>query len=375
MKVTDLQTLQIDMPFKQPYKSAMTLAFVKKRRHLFVRLDTDEGITGFGEASSDPLYSGETMQTALEIIRQKLAGCVIGEDPFNLNRIIQRMDRAIRPGSNNYAKFAIETALYDLMGKAAGLPVFKLLGGNYRDAVPCHKVISIVEPGKAAEEAADAIKQGYRAITVKAGLHPEEDVESVKRVREAVGSKVQLAVDVNQGYSRQTAIRTIRRLEKYELEFIEQPVAYWDLNGMALLSQIFDIPIAADESLVSVHDALRIVQDKVADVFVLELAKHGGIYNSWKIAQIAEAENLPCRVGGSAELEVGTCAGIHLTSAIKEIVPFTGYQASINYVASVVKRDLCFQDGAWIVPSEPGLGVELDEDKVNRFRVKESDLE
>jgi len=280
------------------------------------------------------------------------------------------MHRAV--AGNPFTKSGIEMALWDIVGKAAGLPVYKLLGGPVRDSVPIKFSISGLEPERAAEIARWAYDQGFRTMKVKVGIDPDEDAARVRAVREAVGAEVRLGVDANGGWNPRTAIQMIRRLCEYDICFAEQPVPPGDVTWMADVRANVDVPIMADESVYTPQDALALIQAHAADVLSVYVGK-GGIGPARKIAAIAESAGITCTVGSNLELGVASAAMIHLAMA----TPGIGAEefpcdiiGPLYYESDMLTSPIAIADGRVTSPDGPGLGVDLDEAIVDRWRAR-----
>ncbi len=338
---------------------------------LLIKVHTDEGITGLGEVSCTPGWSGEDQVTAAHFIETHLAPLLIGEDPTEIERLTIRLQRGI--AGNPFTKSGLEIALWDILGKAAGLPLYRLLGGPVRAVVPTKFSVSGQPPDRAAEIAAWAVAQGFQAMKVKVGLNPDEDVARVRAVRAAVGPGVRLGVDANGGWSPRVAIQTIRRLAEFGIAFVEQPVPALDVTWLADVRRRVDVPVMADESVYTLQDAMAVVRAAAADALSVYVGKGGGIGPARKIAAVAEAAGLTCTVGSNLELGVASAAMIHLAMA----TPGIGAEefpcdilGPFFYEDDVLAEPLPITAGEARPSERPGLGVELDEGKVERYRVR-----
>jgi L-alanine-DL-glutamate epimerase-like enolase superfamily enzyme len=376
MKITRLESRILEIPVKNPY--VYSHGVLKAFRNVLVWVHTDEGVVGIGEASFVPGggVSEETPESTKPIIDRYLAPEVLGEDPFDVARIHQKMDAAV-PG-NLVAKSGIDLALWDAMGKALATPVCKLLGGVVEPRILCTFTLSIDTPEKMAEQALLRKRQGYRTLVVKIGREPQGDIERLRRVREAVGDDVNLRLDANEAYWPDQAIRLIRQLEQFNPEFVEEPVKRWDLDGMAKVAQAVDTPISSDESNTSVDTVMRIIHKRAADIINIKISKNGGLYRSKKVAALAEAAGIPCIVGGANTYEVGRQACRHFAVSTVQAQMGMGSEgcapASQSKVDDVTTRSLTYADvtagnGYVEAMPGPGLGVELDEEKVRRYTV------
>jgi len=264
-------------------------------------------------------------------------------------------------------------ALWDLLGKSRGVPVHQLLGARLREFVPTKWSVSGVEPDKAADIARWAVSQGFATMKVKVGIDPDGDVARVRAVREAVGPKVHLGVDANGGWiSSDIAIRIIARLRELDIYFVEQPVAQGDTQGMSQVRSACGIHVIADESVYTLYDAKALAQARACDVFSIYIGKAGGIGPARAIARFAHANGIACTIGSNLELGVGSAAMIHLALATPGIEP-DKYPCDIIgplfYEDDILREPLPIAGGSARPLEMPGLGVELDDAKIERYRV------
>jgi len=337
-------------------------------QYVLVRLADEAGRLGLGEASVTSVWSGETQAGTIALIREVLAPLVVGADPFDVEWIGRRLDRAAF--GNSFAKAALEMALLDLQGQILGVPVYKLLGG--RDTPPAGGdpgirlkfVVGAVEPDLAAERARRMVEKGWKTIKIKIAKqgNPRMDVDRLKAVRTAVGPEVMLTVDANGGYTVDQAIWVAARLEKMEVALFEQPTRRGDHRAMAAVRRRSGIPIMADESVFTAQDALDIVRLEAADVLSLYPGKHGGLRHTQALARIAEAAGIPCTIGSNLEREVATAAMAHVTVATGNLQceRFPGdLIGPLYFEHGVCQPGLDYKADRLQLPQRPGLGVTL----------------
>jgi len=365
MKITRVRAYPVNIPLEIAFATSLG-PLPSKKGHVIVAVETDEGITGFGEATPDPIYHGESQETILSVVKEFLAPSLIGADPFDLENILEKENRSIV--GNPYACAAIDLALYDIMGKKTDLPACKLLGGRVRDRIPVVFVLSLADKIEdVASQAEDCVERGYKTLKIKVGVDPSLDLERVKVVREAIGNSADIRVDANQGWTPDMAIKLIKKMEKYDLQLVEQPVPGWDLEGMARIAKAVETPVMADESVFSPQMALRLVKMEAADIINIKIMKPGGLYNSKKIAMIAETADIPCVVGSMLETGIGTAAGAHFASA-NRIVKYPCEMIGPAYFKTdVISEDMKPRDGFVPVPLKPGLGVSPDFDAIEKL--------
>lgn len=369
MRITSVETIPVRVPIHPERVIHSAIARHDSSPFLLVRVHTDEELKGLGEVSCTPFWSGEDQVTASHVIRDYLEPVLIGQDPTEVERLSARMDRLVF--GNCFTKAGIEMALWDLLGKSAGLPFYRLLGGAVRETVATKFSVSGAPPQEAARIAAWAVEQGFRAMKVKVGLVPEEDVARVKAVREAIGPDVKLGVDANGGWSVAAARRVIPRLEEYGIAFVEQPVRAGEPLALAEVRRSTTLPIIADESVTTPEEAFELARAGAADVFSIYVGK-GGIGPARRISAVAQAAGLCCTVGSNLELGTAAAAMIHLGAATAGVnaeefpcdilTPF-------YYPTDLLATELEIGAGSARPPDGPGLGVEWDEGAINHYRV------
>lgn len=371
MKITRVETIPVQIPINPKRAIRGSLGAHTVSPFLLIKIHTDEGIVGLGEVSCTPIWSGEDQVTATHFIRDFLAPALEGEDPSHVERLSARLRQ--RLAANPFTKAGVEMALWDILGKIAGLPLYRLWGGPVRDFVPTKFSVSGLEPAKAAELAAWAVSEGFTTMKVKVGIDPEGDVARVRAVRDAIGPKIRLGVDANGGWSPRVAIQTIRRLYEFGIYFAEQPVAPVDASWMADVRNHVDVPIMADESVNTVQDAMTLARAGAADVLSLYVGKGGGPGMARKIAAVAEGAGLVCTVGSNLEMGVASAAMIHLAMSTPAIAAEEfpcDILGPFFYEGDLLADPLPISAGKASPHERPGLGVELDEQKVERFRVR-----
>ncbi|MFQ5710667.1 MAG: mandelate racemase/muconate lactonizing enzyme family protein [Candidatus Geothermarchaeales archaeon] len=368
MKIERVEAIPVNIPI---YPERLSFGAIEVINYVITRVYTDESVVGLGEAATlqGPTWSEESQESIKYVIDRYLSKAVLGEDPFCLERVLERMDRIVR--GNLFAKAAIEFALYDIIGKTLGVPIYQLLGGLYRGRIPLSWTLATCDPELDAAEAQEKVKQGWRILKIKAGVgDPERDVAKVKRVREAVGDEVKVRVDANQGWDFREALRIMGKLEQYDVEFVEQPLPKWDLDGMARLASTFKTPIMADESVCTVQDALNIIKKGAASIFSLKMTKSGGISNSKKVAAIAEAAGIGCYVGCMIETGIGTAAYAHFAGSTRNVGYGCELFGPLRLEEDITGGSIEYIDGEIVVPKGPGLGVEIDDEKLEKYKVE-----
>jgi L-alanine-DL-glutamate epimerase-like enolase superfamily enzyme len=372
MKIIRIETIPIRVPLKEEFaiRSGRGGAHIVSP-FLLVRVHTDEGVIGLGEASCTPRWSGEDQVTAAHLITTYLEPLLVGENPIEVARLTQKFRLAF--AGNYFTKAAVEMALWDITGKAAGKPVYELLGGKVRESVRTKWSVSGLEPAPAAAIAHWAVAKGFTAMKVKVGTEPERDIDRVRAVRTAVGDDVKLGVDANGGWSVDVAVNVIEQLSEFRISFAEQPVPPDDIVHLADVKKRIRIPLIADESVYSLQDAMTLSRLNAADVFSIYVGKAGGIAPAQRIAEFADSVGLKCTVGSNLELGVGSAAMVHLALATRGIAAEEFPCDIIGpffYEADIVRQPLPILPGEARATTAPGLGVDLNDDNVERYRVR-----
>ncbi len=323
-------------------------------------------------------YFGESTATVQLVVQRYLAPAIIGVPVGNIGLLHLRMDDSIK--GYPYAKAAMDCAAYDLAGRASGLPTHTLLGGAVRHSIPIAHSIGLMAIEAGEQEAAKAVSEGIKTIKIKVGIDPARDVEIVRRIRAAVGSGVSLCVDANEGYRTPgDAIKTIRRMEAFDLIYVEQPVH--GIARMAEVARAIDTPVMADESAWNGHDVVEIIEHRAAQLVSIYTTKPGGLYRAMEVAAVARAAGLICNVNGSAETGIGNLANLQLAATapavtLSCVLPVstpaeaqTGQIAGIFYQDDLIKEPMRLIDGAIELPQDVGMGIPVDETKVERYRI------
>lgn len=368
-RITQVEVIPVCVPLRSGLTTKTAHGEHVVSPYVLVRLHTAGGLVGLGEATLAPRWSGETSRSCVAAIEDLLAPALVGQDALQITSLRQRMDRELK--LNPFTRAAVEMALWDLAGKAAGVPVYQLLGGKVRDTIPIKMVVGAFDPASARRLAERFLHEGARCLKVKVGLDPEGDLDRVRAVREVAGSSVPLGIDANCGWSPATARRMLRQLEEYDLLFAEQPIPPGNPEALAQLRRDSTIPIMADESVFTLADAWQLAVHGSVDVLSVYPGKHGGIATTIAIAHVARAAGLACALGSNLELGVGTAAMLHVACALSEVASEV-YPADaigpLYHEADLLARPLELGPEVARVPDGPGLGVELDEEQLRRWR-------
>jgi L-alanine-DL-glutamate epimerase-like enolase superfamily enzyme len=378
MKITKIECIPVSLHFAKPMKMGGGTADCADA--VVVKIHTDEGITGICETGdTSPWYMGESQDSIMHNINKVYGpNVLLGEDPFNIEKIVAGMDRAAKV--NNQSKAVIDYALHDIMGKALGVPVYKLLGGLSNEKIKLAFVMSSGTPEEVGEEGRQLVKAGFKAMKLKVGAKTiEEDLEMLGALRKAVGSDVKIMTDTNGGWHYFQALRFLKKAVQYDLFLAEQPVPWWDIEGLARLRRKVDVPVFADESAAELNDLHKLIHLDAVDGFFLKVPKAGGIHKSQKWVAIAQAADLIVMTGCMIDSGLGAAANAHFLAATEwigrieqeAIGPLNLYNIH-DTVSKPIKNDLAvnvlrYENGYLYPPDGPGLGVELNEDTVKQF--------
>ena len=378
MKIKRIEAIAVSLPLTKPIK--MAGVELRTADNVLVRLETDKGIVGWGEAASAPSMTGETVESMTAAIRylapyfegaeiRYSAPSVKGAALDDLDGLAERSDRALY--GNNAAKSAIEIALHDALGKATDKPAYELLGGKRRDRVPMLRMIAASDPAADIAEARRCKSEGYVAFKVKVGTgDPKRDAERTRQVCDELGRDVLVCSDANQGWSVDEAIAYVRALEGSGLDFFEQPVMGHDVAGMARVAAATNIAIGFDEGLHDLDDLRRHHDARAGAGASLKTIKLGGMRPVCKAAELAESLGMKVNLAGKmAESGIATAAVLHIAAAVPALD--WGVSLTSPYLAEdVLARPLEFSAGHALIPSRPGLGIEVDEARVRRFETR-----
>jgi o-succinylbenzoate synthase len=279
-----------------------------------IKIITDTAHCGFGEAPQTAVITGDTNASVIAAVKEFIRPALCGMAIDNPEGIMQKLHGCI--ANNTGAKASVDMAVYDLLAKKYGAPLYKILGG-FRNEIKTDLTVSVNTAEEMVRDSMAAVRSGYDILKIKAGKSPEKDIENIRAIRKAVGKDIRLRIDANQGWQPKQAVRIIRRLEDMALniELVEQPVYAGDLAGMKFVTRNVLTPILADESVFSAKDALKIIRERAADMINIKLMKTGGIYNALKILSLAETYQVECMMGSMLEGHVSAGAAAHLACA------------------------------------------------------------
>ena len=334
---------------------------------VLLELTTDGGLTGWGEASPWPVFTG-TVEANAAALHVHLRPHLIGQDPVQIQPIMRMADRVLT--GHNEAKAALEVALLDIAGQIAGMPIAELVGGRFRDSIPMS--FSVANPNfeKDLLDIEQLYADGVRLFKLKTGFADHKfDLMRLEKLRTLYGDTVSLRIDYNQGLPAYDALRRVRDLEQFQPAFIEQPVKRYEREVMAEITRAIDTPIMADESVFDAVEALRAAQTRMADVFALKIMKSGGIRGALEVASIARSAGIDVYGGCMFETSIAHAAGAHLMAAVTDLRLGCEFYMSTYYAAEdILTEPFPVKQGLVHVPQRPGLGVTPDPEKLAKYR-------
>ena len=355
--ITKIEIFKINVSYKKPI--SVSLGRVTHANNIGIKIHTNQkDLYGIGEASPFSFITGDTQDGDFELAKM-LAKLLMGKNPLEIEDRIFDMNRQLKLNPTIISAFDI--ALFDILGKYTNLPLYALWGGKNNRVITTDMTIGIDTPEVMAKEALSFKKEGFPAIKVKLGEETKSDVARIKAIREAIGLDIPLRIDANQGWDTVTAIKTLKELEKYNIEHCEEPILRWNNTDLAYVRSKSPIPIMADESVFDHMDAFRLASMKACDYFNIKLAKSGGLNNALKIISIAEASGIKSQVGCMSETRLGLTALAHLVVARKNIVHFD-LDSALQLTEDPVIGGITYgENGIVIVPDTPGIGADFDQ--------------
>ena len=369
MKIEKVEVFGVAVPLIGEYKNAYLSKTVQKSA--IVRITASGGVSGLGNIDPTPGYSKEQTPEHLAVLRGKLAPLLIGMDATNVHAVLAKIEPAVKGFLDS--KAAIEMACVDLAARIAGLPVHAYLGGAVKDRLLFNAWIGILPPDEAAKETLAWKNKGFRSAKIKVGGNIEADRDRVKSVREAVGPEFQLRIDANAGYDADTSIKLAKMVAPFKLQLFEQPVPDHDIAGMARVrreANAVGLPIMADESVLDHASLIRIIKADAADLVKVKVMKQGGFLNTRRMIATAEAAGIRCVVGHGFGLGVNTMAEIMLAATSVNVIDGLECVGPLKTADDIVTRKLDLSSGSIALPAGPGLGVTLDDAKLEKYRLE-----
>lgn len=371
MRIARLDVIPVRIPLKAERRMISALGRHDVSDFVLVRLTTDDGLEGVGEATVTPRWSGETVWGARAIIEHVFRPVILGCDPSDVDALSQRLNAVAV--DNWFAKAAIEMACWDVAGRAVGKPVYELLGGACRSlTVPNRFSIGAYPPEVAAERAAERVAVGFDTVKVKVGTEPAQDVARVRAVRAAIGPAVKLTIDANGGWNMEQATSCLHALADCDLALVEQPLPRGDYTSLRKLRRETGQKILADESCFDEIEARELILQECCDAISLYPGKQGGIAVARRIATLAAEHGIPCTIGSNLEWDVGAAAMLHfiVSTPNVQVEHYPGdCLGPFYHEFSIAKNPLVISGPLITLHEGPGLGIEVDWDVVTANRL------
>ncbi|MCE1252344.1 MAG: dipeptide epimerase [Anaerolineae bacterium] len=361
--IKQIDVILLALPFVQPFKIALTV--MDHAEHIIVRIHDEQGLIGVGEGVPARFVTGEAPETAFEAA-QLYAKLLLGKNPLEIETCLGEMERFML--KNPAVRCAYDLAFYDLLAKRAALPLYVLLGGTKR-VLHSNRTIGINSPEVMAETARKHVEAGVQALKVKVGTGRDEDIRRVQAIRRAINAPgVKIRLDANQAWDEMTALNILNALVEYDIEVCEQPLPYWNIDGLKRLRERSPIAIMADESIFDAHDAFRLAAAGAVDFINIKLAKTAGIRGALKVNAVSEAAGIKCMLGGMSESLIGVSAGVHLICACPNIQLYdldSPFHFAENPAAGGVSLT---SNGVVTLNETPGHGADLKPDWLERSK-------
>lgn len=367
MKISGLEFYQISIPFAEPYRLSKIYGTLHDAQAVIVKLKTDEGLVGLGEADPMNPFTEESPESTMAVLGDIIAPNLLGRDPREIARLESNLDNIVQ--GNPTARGAVNMALYDILGKAVDTPVYQLMGGLRHARLPLLLGISSLDLEQSIDAIDRLLSKGVTTVMLKMGEMPIED--EIKRfigIREHFGKNIKLVVDANQGWELAETLEFIEGIDGYHLDLLEQPIERRDLAGLKQICEHSVCSLSADESLVEAADAAVLIREQVVDVFSIKVSKNGGLDKSKLIAQMAAGFDLKCLMNSMLEFGITQAASLHLGCTLPNLMDCGHAYGSVTRMSDdITDFGQNISDGIVTVPSDPGLGVVLDEDKLKKY--------
>ena len=362
--IQEINAYFLKIPLTTPWKIAYSTD--THCETAIVEIISDNGLKGYGEASPSTEVTGDTSKSILAVI-EMLKPQMIGENPLELRKLIDDMDRSL--AYNTAAKAGLDMALHDLAAKYYQVPLKTLLGGQCRDKVVTSLTAWMGSVEETVKRVEFLLQQGAQVSKVKIGLDVPLDIARIKAIRETFGYDFKIRTDANQGYTPRETVEFLEKTVENQIEFIEQPTPHEDVSGLKFVTQHSPVPVMADETIHSPADAIRLCHERACDLINIKVMKAGGLLRAQEIATIAQAANMGCMLGAMLETKVGMAAATHLALSHPNIL-YADLDGHFDLADDPTIGEFEIKNGCNYVPDIPGIGVELDHAKIKKYLVQ-----
>lgn len=367
LEILSVETLLVDVPTIRPHK--LSVATMHHQTLVLVRIESSDGVVGWGEGTTigGLAYGEESPESIKTNLDTYVAPMFRGQDPRGVARLMARVSGSVQ--GNRFAKCALETALYDNQARRLGVPLSELFGGRVRDSIPVAWTLASGDTQRDIAEAQRVLELGrHNTFKLKIGLRPvKDDVAHVAAIKRALGDGASVRIDANQAWSVTQALTGMRQLADAGIDMVEQPIVAHDKRGLQRLTQANIIPVMADEALHGPRDAFEVARLAAADIFAIKINQSGGLRGAAQVAGIAQAANIALYGGTMLEGAVGTMASAQLFATFHDLAWGTELFGPLLLTEEILREPLFYRDFALQIPVKPGLGLDIDEDKVRRL--------
>ncbi len=353
MKITKIEAWPVHMRLKEPY----TIAYetIQEATNIFLCIETDKGVVGYGCSAPDLQITKETPGSVMQGLKDAVPPLIKGSDALRTSMLLERLTPALHSLPSTLA--AVDMALHDILGKACGLPLWKVLGG-FRDRIKTSVTIGILPESETVSRALERVTQGFRCLKIKGGIDVEADIVKIIKVREAVGKEIELRFDANQGFTVEQALKFFEGTRKANLELIEQPTPVGQPDLLGRVTSSVQIPVMADESLMTLRDAFRLARRDLVDMVNVKLMKVGGISIGVQINAVARSAGLEVMVGCMDEAALSIAAALHFALARPNVV-YADLDGHLDLIDDPTQGAVILRKGVLYPTNLPGLGFDI----------------